>query len=175
MQESEYAAWVLVNGYALNHTTVAVHHLKGLTYAEGRSSLHQDQQQPQLSQRIESYWWVFPARRGGIQGLVQTLQEQGFRLNEAGGPVKVTSGPHAPCHGHQAQPLQGKICTTSPPCCVAGQPRRRPAAGVHAGRQRPLCVRRRRGQGGAGRLPGVCAEAAAARARAHAGESMGRR
>ncbi|GAB4819637.1 hypothetical protein N2152v2_006683 [Parachlorella kessleri] len=29
LQESEYAAWVLVNGYALNHTTVSVHHLKG--------------------------------------------------------------------------------------------------------------------------------------------------
>lgn len=29
MQESEYAAWVLVNGYALNHATIAVHKLKG--------------------------------------------------------------------------------------------------------------------------------------------------
>lgn len=25
--ESEYAAWTLVNGYSLNHTTVAAHHL----------------------------------------------------------------------------------------------------------------------------------------------------
>lgn len=31
-EESEYAAWVLVNGYALNHATVAVHRLAG---AEG--------------------------------------------------------------------------------------------------------------------------------------------
>ncbi|PSC71818.1 hypothetical protein C2E20_4941 [Micractinium conductrix] len=29
-RESEYAAWVLVNGYALNHTTIAVHRLRGL-------------------------------------------------------------------------------------------------------------------------------------------------
>lgn len=29
MQESEYAAWVLVNGYALNHATVSVHRLQG--------------------------------------------------------------------------------------------------------------------------------------------------
>lgn len=29
-EESEYAAWVLVNGYALNHTTIAVHRLTGL-------------------------------------------------------------------------------------------------------------------------------------------------
>jgi len=29
-EESEYAAWVLIHGYALNHTTVAVHRLKGL-------------------------------------------------------------------------------------------------------------------------------------------------
>ncbi|KAL4451426.1 hypothetical protein ABPG77_009498 [Micractinium sp. CCAP 211/92] len=28
-QESEYAAWVLVHGYALNHTTIAVHRLEG--------------------------------------------------------------------------------------------------------------------------------------------------
>lgn len=28
--ESEYAAWVLLNGYALNHTTVSVHRLQGL-------------------------------------------------------------------------------------------------------------------------------------------------
>ena len=28
--ESEYAAWVLVNGFALNHTTLAVHRLTGL-------------------------------------------------------------------------------------------------------------------------------------------------
>ena len=28
-EESEYAAWVLVNGYALNHTTIAVHRLAG--------------------------------------------------------------------------------------------------------------------------------------------------
>lgn len=26
-EESEYAAWVLVNGYALNHTTITVHRL----------------------------------------------------------------------------------------------------------------------------------------------------
>ncbi|EFN52697.1 hypothetical protein CHLNCDRAFT_36784 [Chlorella variabilis] len=30
-QESEYAAWVLVNGYALNHATIAVHRLEGHT------------------------------------------------------------------------------------------------------------------------------------------------
>lgn len=30
-EESEYAAWVLVNGYALNHATVAVHRLEGHT------------------------------------------------------------------------------------------------------------------------------------------------
>jgi hypothetical protein len=29
-EESEYAAWVLVNGYALNHTTLAIHRLTGL-------------------------------------------------------------------------------------------------------------------------------------------------
>ncbi|KAL4525347.1 hypothetical protein Ndes2437A_g03814 [Nannochloris sp. 'desiccata'] len=29
-EESEYAAWVLVNGWALNHTTLAVHRLTGL-------------------------------------------------------------------------------------------------------------------------------------------------
>ncbi len=29
-KESEYAAWVLVNGYALNHCTIAVHKLAGL-------------------------------------------------------------------------------------------------------------------------------------------------
>ena len=28
LQESEYAAWVLCNGYNLNHTTVAVHKLE---------------------------------------------------------------------------------------------------------------------------------------------------
>jgi hypothetical protein len=30
LRESEYAAWTLVNGYALNHATVAVHRLPGL-------------------------------------------------------------------------------------------------------------------------------------------------
>ena len=29
-QESEYAAWVLAHGYALNHTTVSVHRMAGL-------------------------------------------------------------------------------------------------------------------------------------------------
>jgi hypothetical protein len=29
--ESEYAAWVLVNGYALNHATVAVHRMGAAT------------------------------------------------------------------------------------------------------------------------------------------------
>lgn len=29
-QESEYAAWTLTNGYALNHTTISVHRLRGL-------------------------------------------------------------------------------------------------------------------------------------------------
>jgi len=32
MQESEYAAWVLVNGYALNHATVSVHRLQGFRW-----------------------------------------------------------------------------------------------------------------------------------------------
>jgi len=27
-RESEYAAWTLVNGYALNHVTISVHRLK---------------------------------------------------------------------------------------------------------------------------------------------------
>lgn len=30
-KESEYASWVLTNGYALNHTTIAVHRLEGLS------------------------------------------------------------------------------------------------------------------------------------------------
>ena len=30
-QESEYAAWTLVNGYNLNHAAVSVHRLQGLT------------------------------------------------------------------------------------------------------------------------------------------------
>ena len=29
VRESEYAAWTLVNGYALNHAAVAVHSLRG--------------------------------------------------------------------------------------------------------------------------------------------------
>ncbi|KAI7840585.1 hypothetical protein COHA_005736 [Chlorella ohadii] len=36
--ESEYAAWVLVNGYALNHTTIAVHRLAG--HAGGLEALN---------------------------------------------------------------------------------------------------------------------------------------
>lgn len=31
LKESEYAAWTLVNGYALNHTTMSVHRLNGFT------------------------------------------------------------------------------------------------------------------------------------------------
>ena len=30
LQESEYAAWTLVNGYSLNHAAVSVHRLKEL-------------------------------------------------------------------------------------------------------------------------------------------------
>lgn len=30
LQESEYAAWTLVNGYSLNHAAVSVHRLQGL-------------------------------------------------------------------------------------------------------------------------------------------------
>lgn len=33
-RESEYAAWTLVNGYALNHTTVSVHRLGSLRNIE---------------------------------------------------------------------------------------------------------------------------------------------
>lgn len=33
VQESEYAAWVLVNGFALNHMTVSVHRLHGFKCA----------------------------------------------------------------------------------------------------------------------------------------------
>ena len=33
VQESEYAAWVLVNGFALNHMTVSVHRLHGFKSA----------------------------------------------------------------------------------------------------------------------------------------------
>ena len=32
LQESEYAAWVLCNGYNLNHTTVAVHKLEHMRW-----------------------------------------------------------------------------------------------------------------------------------------------
>ena len=57
LQESKYAAWVLCNGYALNHTTVSVHSL------------------------------CVP---GGIRVVNDLLQSTGFRLNEAGGAVKVS-------------------------------------------------------------------------------------
>jgi hypothetical protein len=36
LRESEYAAWTLVNGYALNHATVAVHRLPGLEGGLGK-------------------------------------------------------------------------------------------------------------------------------------------
>ncbi len=32
VQESEYAAWVLANGYGLNHATVSVHRLQGFRW-----------------------------------------------------------------------------------------------------------------------------------------------
>lgn len=57
-KESEYAAWVLTNGYSLNHTTISVHRIAQLT--------------------------------GGIASLNKMLVEEGFKLNEEGGQIKVS-------------------------------------------------------------------------------------
>lgn len=38
-RESEYAAWTLVNGYALNHVTISTHRLK--SYLKDIKSLNQ--------------------------------------------------------------------------------------------------------------------------------------
>ncbi|KAK9790350.1 hypothetical protein WJX73_010110 [Symbiochloris irregularis] len=42
-KESEYAAWTLINGYALNHATVAVHRMRGLS--DGIAGLVEDLRQ----------------------------------------------------------------------------------------------------------------------------------
>ncbi len=100
-QESEYAAWVLVNGYALNHTTVAVHRMRGLECVLlSCTALLLFVQPCCISHEGTFVSSVRLACRGGIDDLVSTLQEQAFKLNEAGGVMKVRNRSHHRLHAH---------------------------------------------------------------------------
>lgn len=61
MEESEYAAWVLVNGYRLNHAAISVHRLAGLS-----------------------------GMGCGIATLNALLRRAGFKLNAVGGSLKAS-------------------------------------------------------------------------------------
>lgn len=61
-RESEYAAWTLVNGYAVNHVTVSVHRLKSRIKSIKT-----------LNQFIEEHGYKLNSEGGTLKGLLPTL------------------------------------------------------------------------------------------------------
>lgn len=68
-RESEYAAWTLVNGYSLNHTTISVHHLGSLTPEGGDTPAAELASAP-------------------LHALNRRLESKRIKLNQQGGTVK---------------------------------------------------------------------------------------
>ena len=91
VQESEYAAWTLTNGWSLNHTTIAVHHMRKHGFrcdSESACGLLCST----CGDGVRAPMGCV-VRRSDIEGLIAALSDQGFHLNEAGGVLKVGRPP----------------------------------------------------------------------------------